>query len=66
MNIPVLLGLTWTQAMPPRNWQHITNDIHEGQHTPIFPSNNWLSTVFLMTYTGLSENGHYLLHEAGK
>jgi len=27
-NIPVLASL----ATPPRNWQHITNDIHEGQH----------------------------------
>jgi len=43
MNIPVLLGLTWTQATPPRNWQHITNYIHKGQHKPNFPSNSWLN-----------------------
>jgi len=43
MNIPVLLGLTWTQATPPRNWQHITNDIHKGQHKPNFPSSSWLN-----------------------
>ena len=51
MNIPVLLGLTWTQAMPPMNWQHITNDIHMGQHKPNFPSNSWPNTVLLMTST---------------
>ena len=43
MNIPVLLGLTWTQATPPKNWQRITNDIHKGQHKPNFPSNSWLN-----------------------
>jgi len=45
MNIPVLLGLTWN---PPRNWQHITNDIHKGQHKPNFPLNSWLNTVLLL------------------
>ena len=64
MNIPVLLGLTWTQATSPMNWQHITNDIHIGQHKPNFPSNSWLNSLAHDFYTELSENGYYLLHEA--
>jgi len=41
----------WTQATSPRNWQYITNDIHEGQHKPNFPSNSWLNTILIMTAT---------------